>query len=294
MKNINKIFFLLALSAGVITTSCSDDDNTGASLVDYKSPTVTLTTASTNVVVAESSIDPEDGYAITVTATIPEPVQAHLYIPLEQVGGNANSGDFELGTIAILAGTTSGSTDVTIWPGDCGTVLSGGGETLTVGAPANVANAKVSPFSMDITWVKDLLEVSLTWEGTYTYDDNGEDVTIDFCEMDLDSLILDTASGSVEYLAGTSDCTETGIISGLADGQYIIIADVYENPFYSAGLGATVPLTLSYTQCGTSNAGSFVNNTLTTNAYAPETPLTTYVFMATVDVVGTTYTVTAL
>src|SRR5690554_8057525 len=229
MKNINKIFFLLALSAGVITTSCSDDDNTGASLVDYKSPTVTLTTASTNVVVAESSIDPEDGYAITVTATIPEPVQAHLYIPLEQVGGNANSGDFELGTIAILAGTTSGSTDVTIWPGDCGTVLSGGGETLTVGAPANVANANINPFSMDVIWEKDLLEVSLTWEGTYN--------NIDFCDMDLDLLILDVATNGVDYLAGTSDCTETGLIAGLPDGQYVLIADVYENPFTSLGLG---------------------------------------------------------
>jgi len=287
MKKINKLLFLFALSAGVLTTSCSEDDATGASMINYTSPTVTLSTDSNSVVVNESDIDPEAGYSITVTASIPESVLADIHIPLVKTGGNADDADYSLGTIVLKANTTSATTNVTIWPGTCGTTLSGGGETLTVGAPANVANANINPFSMDVIWEKDLLEVSLTWEGTYN--------NIDFCDMDLDLLILDVATNGVDYLAGTSDCTETGLIAGLPDGQYVLIADVYENPFTSLGLGVAVPLTLSYTQCGTTNVGSFVDSTsLTTDAYAPGTALTTYFFMAMVEIQGSSYTVTQL
>ncbi|MBF62513.1 MAG: hypothetical protein CMP05_11010, partial [Xanthomarina sp.] len=98
MKNKLKSIFLLALSAGVLATSCSEDDHTGASMINYTSPTVTLSTASTSVVVDESMIDPDLGYVIEVTASIPEPVFVDLHIPLVQTGGTADSSDFTAGT----------------------------------------------------------------------------------------------------------------------------------------------------------------------------------------------------
>lgn len=291
MKNINKLFFLLALSAGVITTSCSEDDNTGGSLINYTSPNVTITTESNNVVVDESAIDPEEGYTIVVSASIQEPVKANIYIPLVQTGGTAGSDDYSIGDdIEIKAGTTSGSTTITIWQ-DCESGVEGD-ETLTISYVGPTTNANVSPFSMNISiendFVNDVIDFTFDWSGEFTYTSpTPSEVTIDFCEADLDFVLADVDGNTLGYIAGTASCPEAGGFSGLPDGTYIILAEVYSSPFNAAALNETMPITVSYDQCGF-GGGSFVNEVLNTDTLAGDV-----IPIATVEVTGGyNYTVT--
>lgn len=293
MKNIFKTLSLL-LATSVLFYSCSDDDNTGASMVNYISPTVTLSTASTNVVVDESAIDPATGHAITITASIPEAVTANLYVYLEQTGGTADSNDYSFdGVIEIKAGNTSGSANVTIWQ-DCESGVEGD-ETLTIGYVGPTANANVSPFSLNISiendWVNDALEVSVTWEGTYTYDASYGEVTLNFCDIDMDTILLDGAGNLIDYIAGTSACTEVGELTGLADGTYYVLVDMYENPLTGAGnLGLDIPLTTSWSQCGfPDTAGSFETLGFTSNVGPVSNPHAigeVAVIVATIELTG--------
>lgn len=268
MKKINKMLFLVALSVGVFTTSCSEDDHTGASMINYSSPTVTLSTASTNVVVDESAIAEDGELLIPVTASISEPVLADIHIPLVQTGGTADAHDFNLGTIIISSGTTSATTNIAIY-NTCDTGVEGN-ETLTVSFADNIANANMTAFSMDISiendWVNDALEIAVDWSGEYTYTAGvPAEVTIDFCDADLDVLLFDGVGNFVGYVAATAACPETGAIAGLPDGDYILGLDVYDNPFSGLLLNQPMPISVSYSQCGFDTSGSFVNDDITTD-----------------------------
>lgn len=291
MKNKLKSIFLLALSAGVLATSCSEDDHTGASMINYTSPTVTLSTASTNVVVDESMIDPDLGYEIEVTASIPEPVFVDLHIPLVQTGGTADSSDFSAGTIVITSGHTSATTNIVIY-NTCDTGVEGN-ETLTVSFADNIANAKMTPFSMDISiendWVNDVIEFEFDWSGELTYTAGvPAEVTIDFCDADIDFALADNGGNVLGYIAASASCPEEGGFSGLPDGTYFILAEVYDNPFSGLGLTDAMPITTTYSQCGFDTAGSFVNSVLNTATISGDV-----IPLATVEISGGyNYTVT--
>lgn len=270
MKNKLKSIFLLALSAGVLATSCSEDDHTDASMINFSSPTVTITSLN-DIVVDESSIDPDLGYPIEVTATIPEAVFVDIHIPLVQTGGTADSDDFTAGTIIITAGHTSASTMVTIWNG-CETGVEGD-ETLTISYADNIANANMPSYSLDVSiendWVNDLIEITFDWSGELTYDSGlPSENTIDFCDIDLDYVITDDTGNPLGYIAGTGDCPEVAEVSGLDDGTYFIIAEVYDNPFNVAaydGPLTVIPQAVSWSQCGfPGTVGAFSNELMTT------------------------------
>jgi hypothetical protein len=289
MKNKFKSIFLLALSAGVLATSCSEDDNTGASMINFTSPTVTLTTANNNVVVDESMIDPDLGYSIAVTASIPEPVFADLHIPLVQTGGTGDSADFTAGTIIISSGQTSASANVTIWR-ECESGVEGD-ETLTISYADNIANAVMTSFALNISiendWINDNLLLEFDWAGSFTYDASvPAEVTIDFCDVDLDILLADAGGNILGYLAGTGDCPEEAELSGMPNGTYYVLAEVYDNPFAALGINEPMPITTSYTQCGFDTEGSFSDSIMNT-----DTPNGDIFPIATITISGYNYTV---
>src|SRR5690606_19989579 len=192
MKKLIKHISLFSLTA-LLITGCSEDDYTGLSQIDYNKRTVTLSSSSNDVTFDESLIDSADPstYSVTVTANISEAAPVNIVIPLVQTGGTGDSGDFSAGTITIPAGFTSASTTVEVLQ-DCESAIEGD-ETLEIGAANNIANANVNPFTLNITiendWVNDELVIASSWEGTYTFiDEAGTEVTIDFCEMDLDTV----------------------------------------------------------------------------------------------------------
>ncbi|WP_298780624.1 hypothetical protein [uncultured Polaribacter sp.] len=245
MKKILKNVGVFALTCIFLTSCNENDDNTGASLINYSTATVTLTSSSPTTF-SENSIDADDAttYAVTITATLTEVQPIDAVIDLVQTGGTANSSDFEAGTITIKAGNLTASASVNILQtGDIE-----GTETLEIGAVSR-ANFDVSSFTHSVSieddYINNQLALSLSWDSTATSDD----ITIgSFCEIDFDLILYDSAFNYLGYVLGSTDCPEENVLYGLADGTYYLVADLYSNPYSSLGLTDTIPLTLSWSQ----------------------------------------------
>ena len=293
MKKLIKTLSVLAVLA-LITASCNKkDDHTGDSNIDYSKATVTLSSVSPTEF-NESTIDSDDPttYQITIVATLDSPQPVDAVIDLAQVGGSAGASDFNIdGGIRIKAGQTSASATVDILKtGDIE-----GEETLYIGGTSK-ANFNITPFSHSVTITNDhinnVLDITMDWAGSYTYDAVGgsAEVTIDYCAVDFD-LILYTAAGVyVDYVLGTADCPEEDQLSGLADGSYFLVADLYSNPFSGLTTGQPMPITLIVSQEHFPDTGKvIVFNGYTTDSSSGLQAI------ATLDVVGGyNYTVTPL
>ncbi|KGL62830.1 hypothetical protein [Polaribacter sp. Hel1_85] len=265
MKNTIKNIGLFAIVA-VFFASCEDDnDNTGASLLNYSPATVTLSSTS-NTVFDESAIDADDEstYVVTITATLPSPQPVNAVIDLVQSGGTASASDFSAGTITIPAGSLTASADVEIMQtGDIE-----GTETLDITGKAR-ANFNITPYtfsaSIENDYINDHLEFSTTWSGSYTYElsTGTAENTVDFCGVDIDVLAYELATGNYYDLGGTGSCTETGSMGELPDGDYYVLLYIYGNPYATLGQTEIVPVSISYSQEHFDTSGSFVSEAVT-------------------------------
>ena len=71
--------------------------------------------------------------------------------------------------------------------------------------------------------MNDVLEFSTTWAGSKTVNLIGVDgAELDFCTIDIDVVLYDSAGDYVQYLGASSSCTETGSISDVPDGEYYV------------------------------------------------------------------------
>ena len=250
MKNIFKSIGVLALT-GIIFTSCNEDDNTGQSTMDYSPVTVTLSSLSSTTI-DETAIDSDDAstYTVTIDASIPEAQFIEYKIDLVQTGGTADSNDLSLGTITIPAGSNSGSATVEIMKtGDIE-----GDETFSVTGVSR-ANAIVAPYEFTGTitndYINDVLEMELNWDGTVEFETDNSSGQYDFCGMDFDVLVYDpvTFTDLGMYDGATAACPENiNFDSSTPDGDYLMVVDLYDNPYSTLGLSADVPVTLHYSQ----------------------------------------------
>ena len=279
----------LTLFTGVMLTSCTDEDHTGASGINYSSVAITLTSAQATYTINESLIDIDvpSTYTITITASIPETQQVDAYVTFEQTEGKADGNDYSVGELKIPAGATTASTKIEIHKtGDIEGI-----ETFNLSAKTNGNFTLASSFNLPVTiiddHINDVLEFSITWSGSYTFESFFGEVTADFCLIDLDVLLFNSAGSFVQYLGATGACTETGSISGLPDGEYYLVIEVYDNPFYITGESEPVPVTISY------NQEYFASESFVSNSFDMGT--TGLVAVATITISdGYNYTVTPL
>ena len=284
MKKHILYLFLISLAF----TSCEDDEGSDVAIQSYSPITINLSLSDNNVTISENAI--AGGHQdYTVTATLSEAQTLDYVVNFEQVGGNADENDYETHNIIIRAGATSGTSDISILQtGDIE-----GNESVTITA-TTFKTAKLSGdvvFKANIVddYVNDVVKTSATWAGSYDYTVTGAAVSVDYCDIDLDVLLLDGSFGFVGYLGATGSCTETGEISGLADGTYYIAIDVYDNPIAQFGTNQPLPITFTYSQEHFDTSGSFVIGGFTTDS-SPGTFL-----VAQVDVVnGYMYTIAPL
>ncbi len=267
MKNILKNIGLLVFT-GILFTGCDDDDFTGASEINYSPATVTLSTLSPTVF-DESAIDEDDAstYTITIEANLAEAQPTDAVIDLMQVGGSADGSDFHAGTITIAAGGTSGSGTVEILQtGDIE-----GDETLSIGGEAR-ANFNVAAFEHTVTiqndYINDVLDLELSWDGEFTIEDDFSSATYGFCAIDFDVLIYDAGFADTGiYDAATGACPEhVGFGPGMADGDYFIVVDLWDNPYSGLGAGETIPVALNFSQEFFETSGSVPTTAYTTDA----------------------------
>jgi hypothetical protein len=289
MKNILKKISFLFIGA-LIFTSCDDEDYTGASQLTHTDAIITVTAAQSSYSFNENLIDGDapETYSFAISASIPNTENVNVTVTFSQKSGNADSSDYSVGEIIILAGDTSASTMMEVlYTGDIE-----GTETFVLSASTEGNSVLGSPFEIPVTIsdkVNDVLAFSTTWEGSFT-DADDTLITVDFCAIDMDVLLFTTAGSFVQYLGASSSCTETGSISGLADGDYYLVINLYANPLVGLGLTETVPVTISYSQ-NYFSSGSFVYNNFNLGSVGGVSVLEA---VATITVEGYNYTVTPL
>ncbi|PHS08444.1 MAG: hypothetical protein COA88_06890 [Kordia sp.] len=264
MKQIFKYIAIAAISCSVFT-SCNEDDNTGDSLINYSPVTVTLTSSENDVVLNETAIDADNGYAITVTATIDSPLPIDIIIPLTKISGTATGEDFTAGSITIPSSLTSASVTVIIHQ----TGNAEGDETLTIGAidSSMIPNvSSVNAFALNVEINDDYIDYSFSmnfaWDGyVHEADEDGDHGFLPFCDMDIDFYFIVGGADSGIYDAATGSCPEELVIDSsiYADGTYMIYADLWANPYSAAGYDVSVPLTITYSH---GYEGSFIPETI--------------------------------
>jgi len=289
MKNIIK-YIGFTLSIGLLLTSCEDNEEfTGESVLAWGDQPITVTSSASSYTFDEAAIDEDvpSTYSVTVTASIAEAQPVAALISFKQTGGNADGDDYSVGNITIPAGSTSASTNIELnYTGDVE-----GSESFTLEAMADGNFNLSSAYSVTVTIedkINDVLDLSTNWSGEYSYSAGSASVTLDFCEIDVDVLLFTGAGGFVGYLGATGACTEVGSLSGLPDGDYFIVLDLYDNPHEVFGATATVPITVTYNQDYIGTSGSFtytgINLSSASDLYAA----------AIVSVSGYNYTITTL
>lgn len=290
MKNIFKTIGLFAVASLILTSCNEDENNTGHSMINFTPSAVQFTTAQSSYTFSENNIDSDDpttnSIDVTISVSEPQPVDAVFEF---MVSGDVNNGDIETGRVSIPAGATSATSTILI--NQTGDLEGNENFTITAKSLGNFTSDFNLPVTIEDDYINDALEISATWAGTYTYTPAGlpAEVTIDFCDMDFDTLLFTGAGGYIGYIAGTAACTETGSISGLADGTYMIAVDLYDNPFASLGTNQDTPITLSYSQEHFIDNTTFTFNGYNTNDAGGLKPV------AIVEVKdGYKYTVTAL
>ena len=258
MKNIIK-YIGFTLSLGLLLTSCEDkEDFTGESVLNWGDQPISVTSSMNSYTFDEAAIDPDvpSTYSVNITASIAEAQPVSAVISFNQTGGTADSDDYSIEKITIPAGSTSGSTNIELnYTGDIE-----GSESFTLEAIADGNFSLSSDYTVTVNIedkVNDVLELSTNWSGEYSYNSGSAAVTLDFCEIDVDVLLFSATGSFMGYLGATAACTEEGSLSGLPDGDYFIVLDLYENPHQYYGATATVPVTVTYNQEYIGTSGSF-------------------------------------
>lgn len=281
MKNIYKTLLLLTLS-GFVFTSCDEDaGNTGESIVDYTKTGATVSTPDNNITVSESDAYASgDDIMIPFTVTLAEATTASAVIDLVQTGGTADSDDYAVSNVMITPGNTTATGYIAIHSNG----YIEGTETLELTAKSR-ANFNINDFVMNITidddYVNDHLDLDLVWEGSFTGAvGDGADLTLDFCTMDFDILIFDeNLQDTGIYGGATGSCPEHATLTGLPDGLYYIVVDLYDNPLaeiINANGTIGVPLTFSWSQEYFDDVtGSFVYDGFTTDDTSGTFPIAT-------------------
>ncbi len=254
--------------------SCDDEETIDYTGINTVIPTATFTSSAgngTTVTVAESTlISGEEAATITVEVSVDVPVKLSTDIILAQTGGTANGSDFTVSNITIPAFQTTGTGSITILKtGDIE-----GDETLEITANANIGNmismngSETFSFVIEDDYLTDVIGFEIGWEGSYTYDseDPPQEVTFDFCDIDFDVAILDSALNDMGLNdAATGACPEEIDLAALPDGLYYISLVLYDNPFAVHAVNQALPVSITYNQ-EFFISGSFVDNSFTTDS----------------------------
>jgi len=264
MKKHILYIFLISLAF----TSCNDNENSAVAIQSYSPITIDISVSENNVIVDESAIS-GSSVAYEVTATLPQVQVLDYVINFEQNGGTSDSDDFTTHNIVIRAGELSGKSDIEILK--TGNIE--GNETLSIKAVTFEETAKLSgdiefKATIENDFIDDTLSFTTTWSGNYTFTAAGPtEITLDFCNIDLDVLLFTSGGVFIDYLGATGSCTEIGSTpQGLPDGDYFVVIDVFNNPLTVFSATEQVPVTVTYNQ---SNSGS---GTFTSNLFSLASP----------------------
>lgn len=249
MKNnfIKKTLLLFALSLAII--SCDKDDQVGDSQLTPANPTATITFDFGNPTIV---VEGDQEYTFSVTISSTNIVDTILYV--EQVGGDADTDDYEVtGQIRIPAGYTTGTGTIKILEDDL--IEDTEHLVLQVG-DLRTANTSMTPATAQFTILNATaadLVIDMSWSfAVPVYDtDSGDEIgATTLADMILS--VYDSSDMLVAQADGGS--FETIVFEGIeADGDYTIEASFFSAEDYERLLS----LNVEFNQQGTINHLSY-------------------------------------
>jgi len=264
---MTKIKYLIIIIISITSfISCIKDENLAIPPTFHISEEINITVDGLTVF-DEKNINPEDPntYQTIITATLSEVKSVDAIIDFSQTSGTSNNDDYTIdSTIIIKAGQLSNSSVLEVFK----TQDVEGTETFTIEASSR-ANFTVDfelPITIENDFINDILNITTSWDNSYTITENGTTTTLEACnEVDLDIYLYDLDYEYITTIAESFDCPETGSISNLEDGTYMIGVYLYNNFLDAYALNETLPLTITYSQDGFIEETSFINNKFNTN-----------------------------
>jgi hypothetical protein len=250
MKNIFLKLTFLAVFA-LVLASCEKEDYTGYSTANFVKPSATYASASgSNIAVNETSIDPDNGSTYTFSATLSSPSLVDTYIDLSKVGGTLTSDEFSSTDIYIPAQSLTGTGTVTIYrTSDAEPV-----ETLQIKANALGKSANVtgtsSVYTITLNSDYHAVDVAMSWAEEFTFNNTGGGAcTVNFKSVDIDFYIYDSDFNDLGiYDAASGSHPEHVEFSMLPNGDYYIIADIYDNPLVDYAINKTIHVVIDWEQ----------------------------------------------
>jgi hypothetical protein len=226
MKKMKKIFLktLMLFGLGAIIISCEAEDYTGYSQLTPTSPTTTISLDFSSPV---TLVENDQVFNYTVTLSEVQIVDVKLHV--EQVGGTADSDDYEMITlVTIPAGYTSAKGSIKILIDDVPEPT----ETLQIQiGDYRTANTALTPVTVDfniLNFEAGDLAMEMSWDMSETTTNNmGEEISpTDFADMVLNISTTPDLTGVVDAADGSG--FETYVLSGdEPDGDYYLIASFY-------------------------------------------------------------------
>lgn len=219
-------------------------------------PTATITPAATSVA---------EGNQLVINIATDKPIDRSLTFTFKQTGGTANADDYSVEPAVIapysktaqIIITTNVDYDFTATETIVGEV---GVYSI---AEKYLLNPKtVNPTKMTITinnTVSPDLDIEFAWNADVVIDGETYDAA-DY--IDFDFIVCPEAGFDISdpwateigiYDAATGSSPEHMTLSGLANGSYLLVADLYYNDFVGSSDGSVkIPIVASFTRQGTS------------------------------------------
>jgi len=306
MKNniAYKLLGLVFIVAGMVACDTASQDAEPVISPDGY-PTATITPAATSVA---------EGNQLIINIATDKPIDRSLTFTFRQTGGTANEDDYSVAPAVIAPYSKTAQIVLTAnvdYDFTATETIIGEVGVYSIAEKYLLNPKTVNPTKMTITinnTVSPKLDVSLSWDASVVVagvtKDAADSIDFDFivCPETGFDITDPWATEIGVYDAASSSHPEHMSLSGLDDGSYLIVADLYNNKFYGKSDGSVkIPIIASFTRQGTSVIDTKVSQNPAemmadnTPGFANSNPRGLYSYFAVIakiTVAGDKYTIT--
>ena len=257
MKNniAYKLLGLVFIVAGMVACDTASQDTEPVISPDGY-PTATITPAATSV---------KEGNQLVINITTDKPIDRSLTFTFKQTGGTANGDDYSVEPAVIAPYSKSAQIVITTnvdYDYTATETIIGEVGVYSIAEKYLLNPKTVNPTKMTITinnTVSPELNVSFSWDADVVYQGKTYHAAD---SIDFDFIVCPEAGFDISdpwateigiYDAATGSHPEHLTLSGLANGSYLLVADLYYNDFVGETDGSVkIPIVASFTRQGTS------------------------------------------
>ena len=226
MNRLTRNIFFALIASGVMFTSCKNDDTERSVITSFEK--FTFTELPEAIEVPEEDND----YDFTFKFDERQLMNVNVGISVNANSTATEGVDFDLSThsIAIGAFGQEGSFSITVY----GDFEPEEDETVILDLYSEDLHGLPLPAETLVMTIKNSVGViiELDWDGLFDYAGN----TYDLCSnVDIDFYLTDADGNVVDgYQGATGACPEYSYMDGIADGEYDIMANLYDNGLFGA------------------------------------------------------------